>query len=330
MKIAILDDYHDTLRHLPCFAALCAHQVTIYNDHLQDAAGLAQRLHDIEALVLIRERTKITADVIAGLPKLKLISQRGVYPHVDVQACTEHGVMLCSNLGSDAPSYAAAELTLGLTLAAARQIPQQMHSLQQGQWQIGVGQTLRGRKFGVFGYGRIGGVVAGYAKALGMQVWVHGRPASLAKADADGHYACEDRSTFFSSCDVVSLHMRLVEATKSLITATDLAKMKSDAILVNTSRSGLIATGALEQAIALGRPGYCAVDVFTDEPVKAPVPSWLQHPRVIATPHIGYVTAQEYDMQFADIFAQILAYAQGKPIHVINPEVALHSRQKSP
>jgi D-3-phosphoglycerate dehydrogenase / 2-oxoglutarate reductase len=329
MNITILDDYHDTLRHLPCFAKLAGLSVAIHNDHLQETAALATRLKDVNALVLIRERTNISNELLRLCPNLKLISQRGVYPHVDVNACTEQGIMLCSNTKADAPSYAAAELTLGLALAAARQIPQQMASLQAGQWQIGVGQTLRGRVMGIFGYGRIGSTVAGYAKALGMQVLVHGRAASLQKAVDDGYAVTTDRANFFQHSDVLSLHMRLVDATRGIVTEQDLAMMKKDSILINTSRSGLIAHGALEAAIQKGRPGYCGVDVFETEPVQSPIPQWLHHPRVIATPHIGYVTAQEYDLQFGEIFDQILAYVNGAPINIVNPTVVDHARHRA-
>ncbi len=329
MNIAILDDYHDTLRHLPSFAKLKPFNVTVFNDAVSDVNTLAARLMHTDALVLIRERTSITANLLKLCPRLKLISQRGVYPHVDTVACTEQGVMLCSNMSADTPSYAAAELTLGLALAAARKIPQQMASLKNGTWQIGVGQTLRGQVMGVFGYGRIGTVVAGYAKALGMRVLVHARDGNLMRAKQDGHEVCEDREQFFSQVDVLTLHMRLLDATRGIVTAKLLACMKPSAILVNTSRSGLIEKGALEAAVQSNRLACVAVDVFNTEPVSSPVPSWLQHPRVIATPHIGYVTEQEYEFQFSDVFDQIVTYAQRKPIHVINPSVLDHPRQRA-
>ncbi len=218
MKISILDDYFDTLRGLPCFEKLNGHDVTIWNDHLQETGPLAERLQDAEALVLIRERTKIAAPLLERLPNLRLISQRSVYPHIDVDACTRLGVIVSSNLHSDAPSYAAAELTWGLILAAARQIPQQMSALKAGTWQIGVGDTLRGKTLGIYGYGRIGRAVAGYGRAFGMNVLVWAREAGLAQAQADGYATARSKAEFFESCDVISLHIRLVEATRGIVT----------------------------------------------------------------------------------------------------------------
>lgn len=320
MKIAILDDYHDTLRTLACFGKLAGHEVKIWNDHVQDVDALAARLADTEALVLIRERTQIRAPLLEKLPKLRLISQRSVYPHIDLPACTRLGIVLSSSMHADTPSYATAEMTWGLILASVRQIPQQMASLQAGRWQIGVGSTLRGKTLGIHGYGRIGAVVAGYARAFGMKVLVWAREKSLEKARADGYEAAPSKEAFFSQCDVISLHMRLLDATRGIVTAADLARMKPTALLVNTSRAGLVAPGALEAALKAGRPGMAAVDVFEQEPVKEPVPPLLKMGNVVATPHIGYVTRDEYELQFSDIFDQILAYAAGKPVNVINPE----------
>ncbi|QCI67099.1 D-2-hydroxyacid dehydrogenase family protein [Phreatobacter stygius] len=320
MKITILDDYHDTLRTLACFDKLAGHEVEIWTDHVQETEQLAARLKDTEALVLIRERTRIGADLIARLDKLRLISQRSVYPHIDVDACTRQGVIIASNMQAGAPSYATAELTWGLILAAMRQIPQQMASLRAGQWQSGVGSGLRGKTLGVFGYGRIGGVVAGYGKAFGMTVLVWGREASLARARADGHAVASDKAAFFAESDVVSLHMRLLDATRGIVTAGDLALMQPTALIVNTSRAPLIAPGALVAALRAGRPGMAAVDVFEAEPVRDTGNPLLTMANVVATPHIGYVTREDYEIQFADIFDQIIAYGAGKPINVVNPD----------
>src|SRR6266516_2324945 len=221
MKISILDDYHDTLRSLDCFAKLAGHEVTIWNDHVQDVDALAERLKDTEALVLIRERTQIRAPLLERLPRLRLISQRSVYPHIDIDACDRLGVVVSSNQHADTPSYATAELTWGLVLAAMRQIPQQMSSLRAGKWQIGIGSTLRGKTLGIYGYGRIGSGVAGYGRTFGMKVSVWAREASLARARADGYAAALSKETFFEACDVISLHMRLVEATHVIFTAAD-------------------------------------------------------------------------------------------------------------
>ncbi len=321
MNIAILDDYFDTVRTLPCFAKLSGHKVTVWNDHVQSVDVLAERLGDAEALVLIRERTQIRAPLVARLPKLKLISQRSVYPHIDIDACTEHGIIVSSDQHPGTPSYAAAELTWGLVLAAARRIPQQMAALKAGNWQIGVGDTLRGRTLGIYGYGRIGSAVAGYGKAFGMRVVAWAREKSLERAVADGYEASAGKRVFFETCDVLSLHMRLVQDTRGSGTAADLALMKPSASLVNTSRAQLIERDALVTALRAGRPGMAAVDVFEEEPLRNPNDPLLTLENVVATPHIGYVTRDEYELQFSDIFDQITAYAAGKPINVVNPAV---------
>lgn len=321
MRIAILDDYADTLRTLDCFRKLDGHDVTIWTDHVQDVAVLADRLKDADTLVLIRERTKITADLLERLPNLRLISQRSVYPHIDVAACTRLGIVLCSNMHPGTPSWATAELAWGLIIAAARNLPQQVEGLKRGEWQkAGIGMTLRGKTLGVWSYGRIGAAVAGYAKAFGMRVIAHGRPESLARAQADGVVPIADRAAFFGECDVLSLHIRLHESTRGIVTADDLARMKPTSILVNTSRAPLIAPGALVAALKAGRPGMAAIDVYEKEPLLDPNDPLLQLPNAICTPHIGYVTRDEYEVQFADIFNQIVAFADGKPINVINPE----------
>ena len=319
MKVHILDDWFDTLRGLPCFAKLADHEVTVWTDHEADPVKLAARLQGAEALVLFRERTKVGAELVAALPNLKLISQRSVYPHVDVPACTAHGVLLCSNMHSDTPSYAAAEHTLALILASYRQIPQQIASIKAGQWQSGVGRTLRGRTLGLYGYGRIARAVAAYAKAMGLKVQWWGSEVGRARAAAAGETVAVSREAFFKEADIVSLHVRLKPETRGLITAEDLAQMQPRALFVNTSRSGLVAPGALEAEIAKGQL-HAAVDVFDHEPLLDRENILLTHPNVLATPHIGFMTEDEFKMQFSDIFDQINAYAAGVPTHMINPE----------
>jgi len=321
MKISILDDYFDTLRTLACFGKLAGHEVRVWNDHVQDTDTLAARLQDAEALVLIRERTQVRAPLLEKLPGLRLISQRSVYPHIDVDACTRLGIVVSSNMHAGTPSYAAAELTWALVLAAMRRVPQEAAALKAGTWQTGVWSGLRGKTLGIYGYGRIGGVVAGYGKAFGMQVRVWAREASLARARADGYDASPSKEAFFEECDVLSLHMRLLDATRGIVTAADLARMKPAALLVNTSRAGLVAPGALVEALKAGRPGMAAVDVFEEEPVRDPRHPLLTMDNVVCTPHIGYVSREEYELQFADIFDQIVAYAAGKPANVVNPQV---------
>lgn len=321
MKISILDDYFDTLRTLACFRKLDGHEVTVWNDHTQDVDALAARLKDAEVLVLIRERTQIRAPLLERLDALRLISQRSVYPHIDIEACVRRGVIVSSNQHAGTPSYAAAELTWGLILAGMRQIPQQMQSLRAGHWQIGVGDSLRGKTLGIYGYGRIGGAVAGYGKAFGMKVLVWAREASLERARADGYAAARSKREFFESCDVLSLHMRLVKETRGVVGAEDLACMQPAALLVNTSRAALIAPGVLVEALRAGRPGRAALDVYEEEPLHDTDHPLLKLDNVVCTPHIGYVTRDEYEIQFSDVFDQILAYAAGKPINVVNPEV---------
>jgi len=321
MNITILDDYFDTLRTLSCFRKLDGHHVTIWTDHVTDISVLADRLKDTEVLVLIRERTEVRAPLLERLDTLRLISQRSVYPHIDIDACTRRGVIVSSDQHPGAPSYATAELTWGLIIAAFRQIPQQMRSLQQGSWQIGVGHTLRGKTLGIHGYGRIGAAVAGYGRAFGMNVLVWARDASRQRARDEGYETAASRETFYEQSDVVSLHMRLVSATRGIVTAADLQRMKPSALLVNTSRAGLIEPGALVAALRSGRPGMAALDVYETEPLHDPDDPLLTLPNVVCTPHIGYVTTDEYELQFADVFDQILAYAVGRPINVVNPDV---------
>ena len=328
MRVAILDDYHDTLRTLDAFRTLAGHDVAIYNDHVQDVDRLAVRLADTEALVLIRERTQIRAPLLERLPKLRLISQRSVYPHIDIDACTRLGIIVSSSQHAGTPSYAAAELTWALVLAAMRAIPQQMNALKAGRWQIGVGHTVRDKTLGIYGYGRIGAVVAGYGSAFGCNVVVWAREASRERARADGYDVADSKDAFFEQADIVTLHMRLVDATRGIVTASDLARMKPTSLLVNTSRAGLIVPGALVDALRNGRPGMAAVDVYEQEPLTDTGDPLINLDNVVCTPHIGYVTRDEYEVQFAEIFDQIVAYANGAPINVVNPAVLGHARAR--
>ena len=220
------------------------------------------------------------------------------------------------------PSYPTAELTWALILMAMRELPQNIAALKAGRWQVGVGRTVRGKTLGIYGYGRIGQVVAGYGRAFGMRVMVWGREQAHAKAIADGYLGAKSKEAFFAECDAISLHMRLVDATRGIVSAADLARMKPTALIVNTSRAGLIEPGALEKALEAGRPGKAAVDVYEEEPVLGGRHPLLAMDNVICTPHLGYVTREEFELQFSDIFEQILAYAAGKPIHVVNPGVS--------
>lgn len=320
MKITILDDYQDVVRGLACFAKLAGHDVTVWNDHTKDTGTLTQRLQDTEVLVLIRERTPIRAPLIGRLPNLKLISQRSVYPHIDIEACTRRGIIVSSNMHPGRPSYATAELTWGLVIAAMRRIPQEMAALRNGRWQTKIGHGLRGKTLGVLGYGRIGGVVAGYGRAFGMNVLAWGRQASLDRARADGAAVAASQRELFERSDVLTLHLRLVDATRGIVGVTDLAAMRSGSLLVNTSRAGLIAPGALVEALRLGRPGLAAVDVYEEEPVLDGAHPLLAMDNVVCTPHLGYVDYDNLEVYFSDAFDQILAFLDGRPVNVVNPE----------
>ena len=326
MKVSILDDYFDTLRTLDCFNRLADHEVTVWNDHVQEVEELTGRLQGAEARVLVRERTQIRTPLLERLPELKLISQRSVYPHIDIDTCTRLGIVVSSDLHQGSPSYATAELTWGLVIAGMRRIPQQVASMKAGHWQDGVGRSLQFRTLGIYGYGRIGKVVAEYGRAFGMNVVFWASEASRARAEADGLVVATSKEAFFEQCDVLSLHMRLVEATRGIVTAEDLARMKPSALLVNTSRAGLIEPGALVEALLFGRPGMAAVDVYETEPLVDTDDPLFHMDNVVCTPHIGYVSRDEWEIQFSDIFDQINAFAAGSPINVVNPVVLDHRR----
>jgi D-3-phosphoglycerate dehydrogenase len=321
MKIAILDDYQDTIRTLRAFPKVASHDVTIWKDHTKDVDTLATRLRDTEVLVLLRERTPIRAPLLDRLDRLRMITQVGVVPHIDVPACTRRGVIVSSSQMPGRPSYATAELNWGLIIAAMRRIPQEMAAMRAGKWQaFPIGLGLRGKTLGILGYGKIGAVVAGYGRAFGMNVLVWGRESTLEKAKTDGYAVATSREAFYAESDVVSIHVRLIDATRGMVTAEDLGRMKPSAVFVNTSRAGLVAPGALEAALAKGRPGMAAVDVYEDEPVFGAKHPLLAMDNCICVPHLGYVERDSLDQMYDTIFDQVLAYAAGKPINVLNPE----------
>lgn len=319
MKIAIPDDYQDAVRSLACFQKLNGHEVTILREHASTPAALAARLQGIEALVLIRERTPITEQLLALLPTLRLIVQTGKQaPHLDLAACTRHGVAVIYAVPSVAGRpYATAELTWALILAAMRHIPQEVASLQAGHWQSSLGRALHGRTLGIFGYGNIGSLVAEYGQAFVMKILVWGREGSRERARAAGLAVAADQHALFSAADVLTLHLRLTDETRGIVTAEQLALMQPSALLVNTSRAGLIAPGALENALRAGRPGYAAVDVYENEPV---VDHPLLHmPNVVCTPHLGYVEKDSYEQLLGAAFEQLLAFNAGQRANVANP-----------
>ena len=319
MNITILDDYQDAVRGLSCFAKLAGHSVTVHRDSVSDADALVARLAEADAVVLIRERTRIPAAVIARLPKLKILSQTGgAGKHIDIEACTRAGIVVCAGTGApDAP----AELTWGLILASVRSIALEDRRLREGRWQTTLGRTLKGMTLGIYGYGKIGSLVAGYGKAFGMKVIAYGREASAKRAHAEGVKMAASRAQLFSGADVLSVHLRLAPETRGIVTREDLALMKSDAVFVNTSRAELVAPGALEAALKAGAPGFAALDVFEGEPVLGAKHPLLKMDNVVATPHLGYVTEDNYELYFGTAFDNILAVSAGKPATtVVNPE----------
>lgn len=304
MKIVIPDDYQNVVRTLDCFQKLNGHQVTIYTDTVTDLETLFERFQDADALVLIRERTRITAELLSRLPDLKLIAQTGRGTnHIDMDACKKYGVTV--TVGSGSP-YATAELTWALVLAGMRHIPQEIENMKAGRWQRTLGTGLRGRTLGIYGYGKIGSVVAGYGRAFGMKVRVWGREGTLSRAQADGFDTASSKDDLFQNSDVLCLHIKLNAETRGIVTAADLAQMKPSALLVNTSRAELIESGALESALRAGRPGYAAVDVYESEPViDHPL---LHMPNVICTPHLGYVEKDSYEDYFGTAFDQVNSF----------------------
>ena len=322
MKIALLDDYQDCVRQLTCFRLLEGLEVKVFNHGARGLGQLAIRLAEFDALVLIRERTAISRALMEKLPKLKLICQTGrIGSHVDLAAAAERGIVVVEGVGDP---VAPAELTWALILSASRKLPQYASLLKQGLWQASsiepsrnvLGRTLNGRTLGVWGYGRIGQLIARYAQAFGMSVMVWGSEASRAKALADGHLSARSKADLFSRADVLSLHLRLSDSTRHCVTAEDLALMKPDALIVNTSRAELIAPGALEAALRNGRPAGAALDVFESEPLPPTAPL-LQLDNVLATPHIGFVEQDSYERYFRPAFEALADFANGRPVNNI-------------
>lgn len=331
MKIAILDDYQDSVRDLSCFRLLDGHEVKTFTNSSRGIGQLVIRLAPFDALVLIRERTAFPRALLSRLPNLKLISQTGkVSGHVDVAAATELGIAIAEGAGSP---VAPAELTWALIMAASRKIVPYATNLKDGLWQTasvnpvlnGLGTVLRGRTLAIWGYGKIGRMVAGYGKAFGMQVLVWGSETSRAAAGADGLEAAGSRDELFERADVLTVHLRLSDGTRGVVTHADLARMKPTALFVNTSRAELVAEGALEQALTEGSPGFAALDVFSSEPL-APGAPILRIPTVLATPHIGYVEKDSYEMYFGAAFENIVSFARGEPANILNPEALAKRR----
>ena len=308
MKIAILDDYQDACRTLDAWTKLAGHDVTVFRDTLKDEDALVARLKDFEALGLIRERTRFTASLLERLPKLRALSQTGkAGAHIDLAACKKLGIAVLEGSGSP---YATSELTWGLVLAAMRRIPHEVENLKKGGWQQSVGRALRGRTLGIYGFGKIGSVVAGYGRAFGMKVQVWGREGSLERAKAAGFEAAASREALFATSDVLTIHIRLAPETQGMVTGRDLALMKPDAVFVNTSRAELVAPGALAAGLVAGRPGFAAVDVYEEEPVQGAAHPLLALANAICTPHLGYVEKDGYELYFGSAFDNLAAFAK--------------------
>jgi len=326
MKIAVLDDYSNAFRRMPSFERLKGHEVVIYHDTVKDTARLAERLHDVDAVVLTQERSPFHRPLIEKLPKLKLIAQTGSHRgHFDIDACTERGIAIAS-LSGGGMSYSTAELAWGLILASLRHIPFEAEQMKRGAWQSTIGTSLRGRTLGIYALGRIGTTVAEVGKSFGMKVLCWGREGSKAKARESGYEVAESREAFFAQADVLSLHIYYNAETRGIVKAADLARMKPTALLVNTSRAGLIEEGALVNALKQGRPGFAAVDVYEEEPVTGATHPLLSLPNALCTPHLGYAADTQFTRFYEVAVDHILAFAAGKPTNIINPAALEQSR----
>jgi len=319
MKIAVIDDYQNAFKTLKCYPKLAGHEVVIYTEPETNVEKIAERLKDADAVILTQQRTAFPRALIEKLPKLKLIGQTGrAASHVDLEACTDRGVVVSA--GGSGNSNATAELTWGLILSALRNLPFEVKRLKEGRWQSTLGIGVNGKTLGIYAYGKIGSIVAGVGKAFGARVVCWGREGSTGRAKAAGFEVAKSRDEFFADCDIISLHLPLNKDTRGIVTRDDLARMKPTALLVNPSRSGLIAKGALEDALKAGRPGRAAVDVYDQEPVLGADHPLLKMDNVTCTPHLGYVTRESYEEYYATVVDDIVAFAAGKPNHVLNPD----------
>lgn len=320
MKVAILDDYQNVFRTLKCYSRLQGHEVAVYHDSVKEPVKLAARLQDAEAVILLQQRTPFPRAAAEKVAALKVISQTGRNAnHIDLAACTEKGILVCGT-GAGAVNHTA-ELTWGLIFSVLRHIPEEVQQLKAGKWQTTLGTTVAGKTLGVYAYGRIGSIVARAGRAFDMKVMCWGREGSAGRARADGYEIAASREAFFENADIVSLHIPLNKETRGIVRHSDLARMKPTALIVNTSRGPIIEAGALEQALKEGRPGFGAVDVFDDEPVLGGNHPLLKMENVVCTPHLGYVDRDTYEKYYGAAVDNILAYAEGKPANLLNPEV---------
>jgi D-3-phosphoglycerate dehydrogenase / 2-oxoglutarate reductase len=323
MKIAVIHDYADVFRGTRAYPKLKDHEVRICTDAYTEPERVIEQVAGCDAVLLTQQRVPITRKIVEGLPQLKLISQTGRnVGHVDVAACTEHGIVISAGGGSGggSPYSTTAELAWGLIISSLRSIPYEVERFKQGHWHSTVGTRLYGRTLGIYAFGHIGGAVARVGKAFGMNVVCWGREGSTARAKAEGFEIAPSREAFFENADIVSLHLPLNKETRGIVTAEDLGRMKPTALLVNTSRAPLVAEGALVAALKKGRPGFAAVDVYEQEPVTGASHPLLGMKNALCTPHLGYAEKGSYEALYANAVEQLLAYAAGKPINVVNPE----------
>lgn len=320
MKITVIDDYQDAFRKMSCYGKLAGHDITIYNDTVTEPGRLAERLRDAECVVLTQQRSWLRRPLIEALPNLRLISQTGrITAHIDLKACSERGVLVCA--GGKGRPHSTAELTWALILAALRHIPEEVHGLRQGRWQSTLGADIFGKTLGIYALGGIGAIVANIGRAFGARILCFGRGASLDRARQAGYEVAASREEFFAEADIISLHLPMVRETRGIITRADLARMKPSALLVNSSRAKLIEDGALVDALKARRPGMAAVDVYEEEPILGANHALLKLDNAICTPHLGFVTAETYEIHYGLAVEQILAYLAGQPIHVANADV---------
>jgi D-3-phosphoglycerate dehydrogenase len=328
MKIAVIHDYADVFRGTRAYPRLKDHEVIIHTDAYTDPARVIEQASGCDALLLTQQRVPLTRPMIERLPGLRFISQTGRNTnHLDISACSERGIVVSAggSSGGGSPYSTTAELTWGLILASLRHLPYEVGRLKQGHWQTTVGTRLSGRTLGVYAFGHIGGAVARVGKAFGMRIVCWGREGSTARARAEGFEVAPSREAFFENADVLSLHLPGNHETRGIVKGDDLARMKPTALLVNTSRAPIIAEGALVAALRKGRPGFAAVDVYEEEPVVGATHPLLQMPNVLCTPHLGYAERDSYEALYTVAVDQLLAFAEGKPINVANPE-AVHRR----
>jgi D-3-phosphoglycerate dehydrogenase len=320
MKIVIPDDYHGLVSQLKCFGTLAGHDVTVLRDVAPSFETLVEKLRDAEIIVAVRERTTYTRALLEQLPKLKLIAQTGRSAHsIDLKACTDLGIAVCA--GSHASPYTVAEHTWALIFASVRRIAEDAALMRQGQWRDWFSTSLRGKTLGVYGLGKIGEPVAATGASFGMRILCYAREATVARAKTLGYEAASSKEAFFAQSDVLSVNLRMSEATRGIITAADLAHMKQTALIVNTARAELFAPGVLVEALKKGRPGFAATDVYENEPVQNGDHPLLKLPNAICTPHTAWLEPGTYGAYFGEAFEQAVAFAEGKPVKLLNPDV---------